>query len=278
MKDTVTENRRKISYIITIISIILIISGLSLIIYDYMLEQKAVNISATITALDYQNGEYKATVKYKVDKEVYTQNIPITSGDYTVNDEIPIKYDINNPGQVINNNHFIIAISLIGGGAFILLISIRGTIKNIKRSNNIKKLTTKGIYVLANINEVIVDNKGRKSNGQYPYKLRAKYTNPLDNQTYTFDSESTYLDLNSIMKKYNNQTIIVYLDKNYTSNYYVDLNSLFPQVKLVDVGDLMGEKKKVQELQPQQEGETKVEDEDKSNVAKTTDKKEEETK
>ena len=275
MKDTVTENRRKINYIFTIISIIGLIAGVGLFVYDYNLEQRAININAKITALDYKDGSYKATVKYKVDKESYNQVVTITNDAYTVNDEVPIKYDIENPGQLINNNHYIIAIPLIALSLLILLASIKGTIKNIKRSSNIKHLLTKGIYVQANISEIIVDNKGRKNKGKFPYKLRAKFTNPLDNQVYTYDSESTYLDLNAIIKQYNNQLILVYLDKNNTSNYYVDLDSLFPHVKLVDVGEMMGEKKQVTQEVVANEGESTEKNEDQSNVAKTEDKKEE---
>lgn len=275
MKDTVTENRRKINYIFTIISIIGLIAGIGLFVYDYNLEQRAININAKITALDYKDGSYKATVKYKVDKESYNQVVTITNDAYTVNDEVPIKYDIENPGQLINNNHYIIAIPLIALSLLILLASIKGTIKNIKRSSNIKHLLTKGIYVQANISEIIVDNKGRKNKGKFPYKLRAKFTNPLDNQIYTYDSESTYLDLNAIIKQYNNKLILVYLDKNNTSNYYVDLDSLFPHVKLVDVGEMMGEKKQVTQEVVANEGESTEKNEDQSNVAKTEDKKEE---
>ena len=275
MKDTVTENKRRISNITTIISLLLAIVGIGIIVYDYLLEQRAVNINATITALDYKDGEYKATVKYKVDKESYNQVVPIKDNNYTVNDELPVKYDINNPGQLINNNHFIIAVAVIGVSTILFIVSIGNTIKNIKRSNNLKYLSKKGIYVQANISEIIVDNKGKKNKGQYPYKLRAKYTNPIDNQTYTFDSESTHLDLNSILKQYNNQVVIVYLDPNYTSNYFVDLDSLFPHVKLVDVGDVMGEKKKAPiEVNPT-EGESNNKDEDKGNVEQSDNKKEE---
>ena len=264
MKDNVIENKRIINYIFTIIASLGIIIGVGIINYDYMLEQKAININARITALDYQNGSYKATVKYTVDKESYNQVISISDDSYTVNDEIAIKYDINNPGKLINNNHYFIYLPLIGISIIILLVSIKKTITNIKRSINIKRLLKKGIYINATISEVIVDNKSRKNKGQYPYKLRAKYNNPLDNQVYTFDSEPTYIDLNSVIKEHNNKLILVYLDLNNTSNYYVDLNSLFPHTKLVDVGELMGEKKKEQPKQLADEGENKQTDEDKS--------------
>lgn len=274
MKDTITENRRNTNYIITTIAIILMFIGLALFVYDYNLEQRAININATITSLDYKDGKYKATVRYKVDKETYQQSVNITNEKYTVNDEYPIKYDIENPGKLINNNHIVISICIIGLSVLLLAISIVGTIKNLKRANNIKYLTKKGIYIHANISEVIVDNKGKKNKGQLPYKLRAKYTNPTDNKEYIFDSESTYLDLNSVIKKYNNQVVIVYIDKQHTGNYFVDLNSLFPQVKLVDVGELMGDKKNKVQEKTSTEGETNNKDEDKGIVEKSESNKE----
>lgn len=274
MKDTIIEQKRTISYIITIIAVIAMVIGLGLMLYDYNLEQRAININATITSLDYQNGANKATVKYEVDRESYRQEITLSKDGYSVNDEVPIKYDINNPGQLINNNHFIIAASAIGISLVLLLFSLRSTIKNIKRSNNIKYLAKKGIYVEATISEVIVDNKLKKHKELFPYKLRAKYNNPIDNKIYTFDSEPTYIDLNAVIKKYNNQVVLVYLDKNNTNNFFVDLDSLFPHVKLVDVATMMGDKKAPKPT----EGEETKKDENQSNIENTADSKEEQPK
>ncbi len=273
MKDTVIENKRLISYILTILSILTLIAGLSLIYYDYSLEQKAININAEIISINYENGVNKATVKYKVDKEVYQQTVKINDATLTVKDEVPIKYDMNNPGNLINNNHLIIYTPLIVISILLFIFTIGTTVKNIKRSSNIKFLTTKGIYVTANISELIVDTKGKMYKGKHPYRLRAKYINPTDNQLYTFDSENTYLDLAAITKKYNNQVVVVYLDKNNTSNYYVDLDSLFPHVKLVDVADIMGEKKNHQGSE-QTEG-AQVEKNEESNTNQDEEPKEE---
>ena len=48
MKDTIIEQKRTISYIITIIAVIAMVIGLGLMLYDYNLEQRAININATI--------------------------------------------------------------------------------------------------------------------------------------------------------------------------------------------------------------------------------------
>ena len=44
----------------------------------------------------------------------------------------------------------------------------------------------------------------------------------------------TYTNLNEIISKYNSLFVIVYIDKENTTNYYVDLESLIPHVNIID--------------------------------------------
>ena len=277
MKDNYAKNKRTINYIFTSIGFIILALSIVLLVHDYRLEQQAVNIKATILSLNYKQGSYQATVKYKVGTETYRPTIKVTDNKYAVNDEIPIKYNINNPGTLIVTDKYFYYIPGFILSLLLLLFSLGKTIKNLKRSSNINHLKTKGIFIYANITEVFVDNKKRKYKGKYPYKLRCKYTNPIDNNEYVFESEESHLDFNEIFAKYNNQTIIVYLDKKNTSNYYVDLDSLLPHIELVDVGELMGDKKKHQpELptEPTTEGENKDEEKDSTDKPEETKEKE----
>lgn len=275
MKDTVTSSKRNRNYIICIIGFIILIASLAIAIYDYKLEEKSININATITSVDYDKGNPKATVKYTVDSETYRQTVTISNSDnLTVDDKLPIKYDMTNPGQLINNNHTIYYVVGFAISILFLLFNLPNTIKNLKKSSNINKLKTKGIFINGNIIEVIVNNKGRKHNGYYPYKLRCKYLNPIDKKEYIFESESTYINLNEVIAKYHNQLVIVYLDKTNTSNYYVDLDSLFPQVQLVDVRALMGEdKEKTPLIQSNTEGAKETNNEEKDSTKTTKDEK-----
>lgn len=240
MKDTTTNNRRIANYIVTIFATILLIAGIGIFYYDYQLEQKAISVYATITSIEYKNNQPQATVKYYVDNEGYTQIISINPLDnLAVNDKIKIKYDMYNHGNLINNEHTIIVVALIILSILIYLVSLPKTLKNIKRSNNIKKLKTKGLFIYANISEVYMNNKGKKAKGKYPYRLRCKFYNPNDSKEYIFDSEDSYLDFQAILKQYNNKTVTVFLDKKNNLNYYVDLDSLLPQINLVDVNSVM---------------------------------------
>lgn len=268
MKDTIKTNNKLKSYFIFIIGIILLTISILIALYDYKLEQKAININATITSVDYDKGKPKATVKYNVDSEIYHQTISVSESEkLAIDDKVAIKYDMTNPGKLINNNHSLYYISLFTIAILMLIISFPSTIKYIKKSSNIKKLKTKGIYINGNIVEVIINNKGRKYKGNYPYKLRCKYLNPLDKKEYIFDSDDTYINLNDVIAKYHNQIVIVYLDKDNTSNYYVDLDSLFPQVQLVDVGALMGENKEKEPLiKKNAEGDKNIKDEEKDST------------
>lgn len=277
MKDNYAKNKRTINYIFTSIGFIILALSIVLLVHDYRLEQQAVNIKATILSLNYKQGSYQATIKYKVGTETYRPTIKVTDNKYAVNDEIPIKYNINNPGTLIVTDKYFYYIPGFILSLLLLLFSLGKTIKNLKRSSNINHLKTKGIFIYANITEVFVDNKKRKYKGKYPYKLRCKYTNPIDNNEYIFESEESHLDFNEIFAKYNNQTIIVYLDKKNTSNYYVDLDSLLPHIELVDVGELMGDKKKPKpELptEPTTEGENKDEEKDSTDKPEETKEKE----
>lgn len=275
MKDNYAKNKRTINYIFTSLGFIILILSIALAIHDYKLEQQAVNIKATILSLDYKQGSYQATIKYKVGTETYRPTIKIKDNKYAVNDEIPIKYNINNPGTLIETNKYIYYLPGFVISLILLLLSLGKTIKNLKRSSNINHLKTKGIYIYANITEVFVDNKKRKHKGKHPYKLRCKYTNPIDNKEYVFESEDSFLDFNEIFARYNNQTIIVYLDKKNTSNYYVDLDSLLPHIELVDVGELMGDKKvQVPETEPTTEGEKTNEEKDSTDKPEETKEKE----
>ncbi len=235
MKDNVTKMKRIKNIVFTFLGIILLFSCVSLAIYDYALEQKAVNVSAMIVSIDYDDGGNKAIVRYKVEDKNYEQKIklPINS-KLSVKDQTKIKYDINNPNKLISNNHEILIAAFVLLGIFSLLIGLPKFVSDLKRNIRINNLYKKGIYVNAMITDIFVNNNGKKAKGMKPYKLRCKYLNPANNQEYVFESEDYYVDLSSVVNKYNAKGVVVLIDKNNSGNYYVDLDSIVPKIKLVD--------------------------------------------
>ena len=274
MKDTVILNKEKSCYIATIIGVIVLIASIALFVYDYQLEKRAVNITATITTIDYDKGKPQATVKYSVERETYRQKVDVLEDkEYNIGDGLDIKYDMNNPGKLIENEHYIIYLPLLVISILILLISVPKTKKILKKNSNIKYLKAKGLYLNGTIRDIIINNNGKKVKGVFPYKLRCKYFNPTDQQEYLFESVDTYINLNEIMMKYHNKEVLVYIDKQNTSNYYVDLDSLLPQAQLIDVAELMGEKKKnASSTDSTNEGATETKNEEKDNTETTENK------
>ena len=240
-KDEIQNKQNTINIILTVLGIVFLFLGLFLLGYDYYLEQNAINMSATIKTLDYNNGKYSALVTYKVEDKKYEKNIiiPKKNEELTVGDKILIKFDMYNPEKLIDNNHLVIALIVIAISIIILIISFNKTIKIIKTKSNIKKLFKNGYIVKANVYEIIVNNKGKKIKGIYPYKLRARYLNPIDNKEYTFDSYDTYVNLNEVIKNNGSNMVVVAIDKTNLQNYYVDIDSLFKQMKLIEPKDLM---------------------------------------
>ena len=102
MNDTVTKKRKLINKIMTCLGFLLLISCISLGIYDYILEQRAVNVSATIISLEYNNTNAKALVRYKVEEQTYEQKITLPkTSNLSVKDQTKNKYDMNNPNKLI---------------------------------------------------------------------------------------------------------------------------------------------------------------------------------
>lgn len=240
MNDKVKNTQKIISNLFSILATIILVFSITLGIHDYLLEQNAVNINATITTLDYSNGSYSASIKYKVNDKTYKKVISLSNRNkLTVKDQVKIKYDINNPDRLIYNNHIVI-ITICSIVAIILYILFLPTaIKNLNLALRINRLKKKGFYIDCNITEVFINTHGKRAKGNLPYKLRCLYINPMDNKEYIFDSEDTYINLEEVIKQYNNTKVTVYLNKENTFDYYVDLTSLFPKINLVDMKEFM---------------------------------------
>ncbi len=261
MNDPIIKGRKNKVTIFAIISIVLCIISISIGIYDFILEQKAINASAIVRAVEYKQGTYNVTVDYKVNNELYTKTVTMRTGNkLAVNDSINIKYSINNPNVLINNNHLIIIIPMLAISIILMIIILPKFIKQIKASNNLKMLKKKGSYLEATITEIFINNQGKKYKGQYPYRLRCKYLNPQDNQEYKFESEDTYVNITNTLNQYHTKVITVYLDKLDTTNYYVDLNTLIPKIDLVDIEAFMKPPKKEEPKEKEQKEEKKEEE------------------
>lgn len=235
MKDKVSDTRKYFNYSVTLIGLLLIIGSLYTFIYDYISMENSIYISSKVTSIDVNSNA--ADVKYTVNNKEYESKIPNTN-DYAVNDKVMIRVSIKNPLKHVNK-HLYISVPALIIGILLLVITFKKSLEYLKKAKNIRNLRLTGIYVQATITEIFVNSLGKKYKNYFPYKLRAKYLNPADNNIYTFDSEDTFINLSDILGKYGTKWVVVYIDKTNPNNYYVDLNSLIPHVDLIDPIEFM---------------------------------------
>lgn len=246
MNDTVVKRRNIINIIMSFLGISLLIFTIYLGIHDYLEEQKGITVYATIVSIESKGSSYTADVTYKVENKTFEQkSIPIsTRSSLAIGDSIPIKYDLNNPSRLIHNNHIIILIATGLVSILLLILFLPKFISLIKRNSRVKKLIKKGVFVNATIQEVYINNIGKKNGEYFPYRLRCKYTNPTNNTTYVYDSEDCYINLTQVISTYNATQIKVFVDQQNSTNYFVDLESLIPNINIIDPRKLMEDEAK----------------------------------
>lgn len=241
MKDKVKNKDTIVTIGVFSLGIILLIVSLSIAIYDYININNSVYITSKIISL--AGTKDVANISYTVNDKEYTNEISLENGSsLSVGDSTMVRVSIKNPYKLIHSNTLISILSFILG-LIMTLIMLKKMIELVKTNKNIKQLKLSGIYIIAAITEVFINTNGKMHKKVYPYKLRSKYLNPLDNNVYTFDSEDTFINLNDILAKYGTKGVVVYIDRIKPSNYYVDLNSLIPHVNLIDPVEFMKTKK-----------------------------------
>ena len=241
MRDSIIARRNTINLVFTIIGLGLLIYTIYQGVHDYREEQHAVKIDAEITAFTPGTIINTGTIKYLVEGELYeipNVNLGIDKS-LTVGDITKIKYDINNPKRIVNNDHLIL-LSITGVlSVIILIVTLPRRIKIINRYMKIATLKKEGNQIEATIQDIIVNNKAKQAKGYYPYHLRARYLDPNTNNTYLFESEDTYININDQINRYQAQTVKVYVDKANIMNYFVDLSSIVPDYKVTNPREYM---------------------------------------
>lgn len=246
MKDPIKDQERNIKGIIAISGIILLIASIYFVILDLYLENKAVNIKGQITAINYIEGKQKATVKFRLTGHEYEAVVTLKNKQAAVDDKIDIKVDMYDPTKEIINNHFYIYIPGLFIATILLILSLPYLIKYTKTTIYRSKLKKTGFFINATITEVFLNNNPKlKRQGAYPYRLRAKYFNPQNQTEYIFESDDTYIDLNDPINEYKKTTVAVYLNQTAIDKYYIDLDSLYPPLEIVDPIAIMGPKTEI---------------------------------
>ena len=231
-RKRVNANLSSVGFVLNSILLGIGLVSLTLVIFfavsDFNKEQKAEKTEGTIASINYENKKYHAVVKYVVDEKSYEGEIIVSKSD-SVSDKKIIKYNRDNPSEVIENDHVVF---IFIGGAIAAVSIIRSLIFFVPYLINlivVKGIRKKGYYVDAVVDEIFINNKAKKFLGFYPYRIRLKYVNPTDGNVLIFDSQDSYADLKQIVEDYGIRTLPVFIDIKDPNKYYVDLEIILPK-------------------------------------------------
>ena len=249
MKDKVLKQREIVSYIMTVLAFVLLGYAIVQSVKDFIDEKRAIKVSAKIKGIEYSALNYRADISFKVEDKTYEHyHIPLSkTNKLTVGDTVEIKYDMNNPNVLINNNHLMTTIPAVVFSLIFIIVFLPKTLKLIANKKNIKRLKAEGYIIDASVSNVYVNTNGKKHKEAFPYRLRSTFLNPSDQKEYIFESADSYVNLSDVINFNGTRTVKVYIDKNNTTNYYVDLDSLIAPVTIIDPSTLMADFKAVKD-------------------------------
>lgn len=228
IEKVVNKEKVFIGFNITLLLGALILLGTSVfyMISDFQKDKYAIEYDAKIKSVEYQNESYIAEISYDVENNTYIQKITLEDDKKGVNDTIKIKYNKNNPNLLVYNDHKKELLIFIPIGLVLFILSTKALLTYYFKFYRIKKLKREGILIYAEIEEIYLNNRGKKKKGYYPYHIRLKYKNPKDDAIYIFESNDIYSEEKNVIEEKSITKLPVYLTPSNTYNYYVDVDSV----------------------------------------------------
>ncbi len=218
------DSKEKINFIIRllilIIAMIIIISNLIIIKNNFKNNSNIQLVKAQVVSINYQNNQDEYLLKYTINGKEYQNTTSIDLHNYEVGEKINIYYKKNNPNKIIKKKSIIIPFILVILSIIAIIYAIIMTLQNIKEVNNIEKIIKEGLAINTTLEDIFVTARKNK------FKLRTSYFNPVDQKKYVYISESFSRDFKDYLTTNGIKEITVYLNKENTNQYYVDLNSL----------------------------------------------------
>ncbi len=114
-----------------------------------------------------------------------------------------------------------------GIGAVFLILGIIFLALMLRRRAIHKRIFAEGYYVMATVTSVMPDYNIR-INGKCPYFAECSYTDPETGILHLFRSRNIFFDPTAILM---DARVPVYIEKGNYRHYYVDVDSLLPEVR-----------------------------------------------
>jgi hypothetical protein len=218
-----------IGLLFALVGAFFIVAGLIIITNEMSFKSNGIESVARITDIKtYRSGDdvnYRVYVMYTVNNQVYKQTLNYWDATMTVDKEIKIFYNPNNPSEIIANNasYFALIVPILGGIAFVFGMLM--IIHDIKAKNTKLELLKNGEYINAEIEEVIY-NTSVTFNRISPFFITCKWKNPDDGNIYLFKSENIWYNPEDTIKQRNITTLPVYINRENLKKYFVSLENL----------------------------------------------------
>lgn len=212
-----------------LIGFVLLCISIYFIVFDINRNNNSVSTKATVHQVDFNGSNYVVSISYTANNQKIDKTIIYNAESVTVNDFLDIKYNKDNPDDLITTNHLKEILITTPISLILLIGTTIIVLKKKTKEDKIGRLKQTGILIYADIEGIFVNNNAKKRKGKLPYHIKAQYINPQDSQIYTYISEDYYEDLLMLTSSKTITKVPVYINPNNTSEYYMDLIYILPE-------------------------------------------------
>ena len=210
------------------IGIIMLLIGVILLIQTFDFIDSAVVVEAEITKIESDitnDGEtrHRAYVDYEYNGEEYGRvKLDEYSESMYEGKKITVYIDSDNPGEVrLKSMVYFVPIVFMGLGALFFSIGAVFVVIDIKKKRKERALIKNGRKVFGEIQGGFAD-KTYRVNGKNPYRFKCTYYDVNSGQPVICISDRTWENPDMHVGK----QVLIYVDSNDSSHYYVDLDSI----------------------------------------------------
>jgi hypothetical protein len=196
---------------------------------DYRLMQRGIKTQGIVVAMQSNHdGNSAPVIEYSGPNQTtktYRSDIFSSPPSYHVGQKVNLWYDPIRTDKVVINGFDQWFLPVFFGFFFLAFggVGFGGLLFHYVRQQNQTRLLRTGKAVEANFVETFI-NGAFQVNGKSPLVVRSKWTDPLSQKQYTFDSENLWEDPSPYIKS--GSTLTVYIEPDNPMQYYVDLRFL----------------------------------------------------
>ena len=170
--------------------------------------------------------EYDVIVTYEINEDVYTSELNFYSSDFFEGKKVDILVKNDDYTKITSPVVSELFLVIFGGiGITVVSISIVGLIVVNRYYRKYEDVRRTGSTIVASYIET-KENTMVQVNGKHPYNIYCTWTNPQDNKTYIFKSESLWKDPTQAIEGRHIDTFRVFINPNNPNIYSIDIDNI----------------------------------------------------